>query len=96
MEANIQSVLSQTEEVNGEVGGSDDVKGVLAADHRGLCIAAQGECKPRLAGAATNLAVIAGQIEPEEDHPVILIEAGTRKYLIKREEKTTIVIAKTL
>ena len=42
------------------------------------CIIVQGECAPELAGAVSSLAALAGQIEPDEDNPVILIESGVR------------------
>lgn len=70
--------------------------GVLVLDHRGLCLASQGEGKPELAGLATNLSTLAGRIEPDEEIPVILVESGVRKYLIKREDKVTVVIVKEL
>jgi len=96
MEANIHSLAKQTEEVDAEISGANNVKGVLLADSRGFCITAQGECRKELAGPASNLAALAGQIEPEEENPVILIESGVRKYLVKKEENHTIVVAKPL
>jgi len=72
------------------------VKGVLLADNRGLSVAVQGECKPRLAGKVAAITALAGQIEPDEDNPVILIESGVRKYLIKKEEKVNVLIVKDL
>ena len=43
-----------------------------------ICICVQGECRKELAGPASNLAALAGQIELEEENPVILIESGVR------------------
>lgn len=72
------------------------MKGVLIADQRGLCLTKQGVCSAGLGGSATALTSLAGQLEPEEGHPVILIESGVRKYLIKTEETVTVVIVKDL
>jgi hypothetical protein len=96
MEANIRTVLRQTIEVEEHLRGSNHVKGVLVLDHRGLVIASQGEGTAELGGSATNISALAGRIEPEEENPVVLVEAGVRKYLIKKEDQVTVVIVKEL
>jgi hypothetical protein len=94
MEANIQSVFKQTHEIDKELCGRDHVKAVLLLDSKGFNIKSQGEVKPGLGSQASAVATLAAQVEPDEDHPVILIESGVRKYLIKKEEQVTVVIVK--
>ena len=38
----------------------------------------KGEVKPGLGSQASAVATLAAQVEPDEDHPVILIESGVR------------------
>lgn len=94
MEANIQAILTQTHEIDKDLCGRDHVKGVLLIHQQGFTIKSQGECNSNLASGACAVANLAAQIEPEEDNPVICIEAGVRKYLIKKEEQVTVLIVK--
>jgi hypothetical protein len=94
MEANIQAVLTQTHEIDKELCGRDHVKGILLTSAKGFPIKSQGEGKASLASGVSCVATLAALIEPEEDNPVICIEAGVRKYLIKKEEQVTVLIIK--
>jgi len=94
MEANIQAILTQTHEIDKDLCGRDHVKGVLLIHEQGFTITSQGEGKSNLAAGASAVVNLAAQIEPEEDNPVICIESGVRKYLIKKEEQVTVLIVK--
>jgi len=94
MEAKLTQILTQTHEIDKELCGRDHVKGVLLTSDKGFPIITQGEGKAVLGAAVSSVAVLAAQIEPEEDNPVIRIESGVRKYLIKKEEQVTVLIIK--
>ncbi|ORX81913.1 hypothetical protein K493DRAFT_320563 [Basidiobolus meristosporus CBS 931.73] len=91
MEANLETIISN-------LLGNDGVKGVLLADHNGLCLASRGAAPASAAGFISSIANRAQElmVTQENDAPAVSISIETQEHtiVIRREKEMTLAIYK--
>jgi len=97
MEADLAGIMTEAKTVDAELHSQDDsdIVGLIVLDDRGLVVGHHGEVEEGLGGVVQSIVSQSSRLGDGEQ-PVIVINTENRKYLIKREDKTTTAIIKKL